>query len=83
MKSVLIRADASLKIGSGHVMRCLTLAKELRKRGTKVHFICRDIPGNLSGAIKNNNFDLTLISSMKSCDPIDVWSKAKTASTIF
>lgn len=39
---VAIRTDASSVIGSGHLMRCLTLASELRKSGTKVQFICSD-----------------------------------------
>lgn len=38
---VLIRADASFAIGTGHVMRCLTLARALRAKGSNVSFICR------------------------------------------
>lgn len=41
------RADASVDIGSGHVMRCLTLADELRARGDQILFLCRDLPGHL------------------------------------
>lgn len=48
---VVMRVDASLQIGSGHVMRCLTLADELRSRGAEVHFICREHPGNLFALI--------------------------------
>lgn len=43
---VLIRADASLLIGSGHVARCLTLANVLRLYGAQVAFACRRLPGN-------------------------------------
>lgn len=42
---VLVRADASVDIGSGHLMRCLTLADQLRNGGAEVAFVCRDIPG--------------------------------------
>lgn len=44
---VLVRADASVKIGSGHLMRCLTLADQLRNDGSEVAFVCRDLPGGM------------------------------------
>ena len=47
MTTVLIRADASLSIGSGHVIRCRTLARELKCRGAYVVFLCRRLPGDL------------------------------------
>ena len=46
-RHVVIRADASQVIGSGHVMRCLTLAERLRRRGEDVTFVSRELPGNL------------------------------------
>lgn len=42
-----IRVDSSYILGSGHVMRCLTLADELRAKNFSITFICRDLPGNL------------------------------------
>lgn len=44
---IAIRADASLKIGTGHIFRMLTLAHKLTKSGHHIVFICRDLPGNL------------------------------------
>ncbi len=53
---VVIRADASIKIGSGHIRRCLSLASELEARGADVFFVCRQLPGNLCGLISERNF---------------------------
>lgn len=48
---IAFRVDASAWIGSGHVVRCLTLADALRSRGAESFFICRDFPGHLGGWI--------------------------------
>lgn len=45
--NIIIRTDSSTQIGTGHLMRCLTLAGELRKKGAQISFICRELPGNL------------------------------------
>lgn len=49
---VVFRVDASLEMGSGHVMRCLTLADELKQLGYECTFISRQQPGELSELIK-------------------------------
>lgn len=55
---VAIRTDASLVIGSGHLMRCLALAEALREKGIKVFFICRTLKGNLIGLIEKKGFEV-------------------------
>lgn len=55
---VIVRTDASLQIGSGHVMRCLTLADELRERGEDVMFICREHPGSLIDLIMAKGYEV-------------------------
>lgn len=55
-KNLIIRTDASVQIGTGHVMRCLTLADELRGRGAGVAFVCREFDGNLCGYIEEKGY---------------------------
>ena len=54
--NVAFRVDASLSIGSGHVMRCLTLARALKELGAQCWFICRDLPGHLMSRISFEGF---------------------------
>lgn len=58
MNVVAFRADASLQIGSGHVMRCLTLADILRSQGAECHFICREHPGHLLMLISERGYSV-------------------------
>jgi UDP-2,4-diacetamido-2,4,6-trideoxy-beta-L-altropyranose hydrolase len=49
---IAFRTDASLQIGTGHVMRCLTLADALRERGAQNTFVCRPHAGHLLDLIQ-------------------------------
>ncbi|WP_047710169.1 UDP-2,4-diacetamido-2,4,6-trideoxy-beta-L-altropyranose hydrolase [Pectobacterium atrosepticum] len=63
MAKYLFRADASIDIGSGHIMRCMTLANALRSSGHDIYFICRDLPGHLSAVLEKNDITYSLIGS--------------------
>ena len=49
-----------MTIGSGHVMRCRTLARELLRSGADVLFLCRRQPGDLIGILEQEFRVLTL-----------------------
>jgi UDP-2,4-diacetamido-2,4,6-trideoxy-beta-L-altropyranose hydrolase len=55
---VVFRVDASIQMGSGHVMRCLTLANELREQGAEITFLCREYKGHLFNLIVSSNHRL-------------------------
>ncbi len=58
---IAFRTDASLQIGTGHVMRCLTLADALKTAGAQCHFICREHPGNLIAHIRQRGFTVSVL----------------------
>ena len=61
MKNILLRADANIDIGIGHVMRCIALGQMLRKNGYKIHFLTKTNSNNILKRIINENFILELI----------------------
>jgi len=48
---VIFRVDSSWEIASGHVMRCISLARFLYARGCDIVFLSRELPGNIISLI--------------------------------
>lgn len=61
--NIIFRADASVHIGSGHVMRCLTLAQQLKRVGHHVLFVCQKAEGHLGEVIRSKGFDIVYLST--------------------
>ncbi|KYG33713.1 UDP-2,4-diacetamido-2,4,6-trideoxy-beta-L-altropyranose hydrolase [Alkalihalobacillus trypoxylicola] len=54
--NIAFRVDASVHIGTGHVMRCITLAESLKSHASKIVFICKNLPGHLMEHIEKKEF---------------------------
>jgi UDP-2,4-diacetamido-2,4,6-trideoxy-beta-L-altropyranose hydrolase len=68
---IYFRVDASLLIGTDHVMRCLSLAEQLHDEGNDIGFLCREQPGDLIDYIKSKGYTVhTLLNPVdKASDP--------------
>ena len=62
MTRILFRCDASLTIGSGHIIRCRTLARELQLQGEEVIFLCRRQQGDLINLLEEE-FNVLILPS--------------------
>lgn len=58
---IAIRTDSSTLLGSGHLVRCLTLAKVCRKLGADITFFCADLGGNLTSLVAAEQFPLRML----------------------
>lgn len=58
---ITFRADASIEIGTGHVMRCLALAHALRAHDVVCRFLTRALPGHLQDRIADEGFEVVLL----------------------
>jgi UDP-2,4-diacetamido-2,4,6-trideoxy-beta-L-altropyranose hydrolase len=63
--NILVRVDSSTTIGTGHLMRCLTLANELKQTGYNVNFVCRDLQGNINQLVNKHGHKLYLLPAPK------------------
>lgn len=74
---VAIRADASQEIGTGHVMRCLTLADALKQRGAQIRFISRHLPEYLRNMLEAKGHEITLLDSPRGDATLDELAHAR------
>lgn len=77
--NIVFRCDASIQIGTGHVMRCLTLADELARQGARCHFICREHEGNLIDFIAQKGYEVYKLGVV----PLDNHMKGDVEPTLF
>ena len=61
---VALRTDASMRIGTGHLMRCLTLADALRGAGARTRFVCRTLPHGLNEVVIGRGHELVELPSV-------------------
>lgn len=61
LNTAVFRVDASLAIGTGHVMRCLTLARALVEEGCRCHFVMGKHQGNLAEFVAANGMAVHLL----------------------
>lgn len=66
MLNIIVRVDASTVIGSGHLMRCLTLGKRLRCLGHDVTFIMRAHRGSMQSVVEQQGFSYRMLERPRS-----------------
>ena len=71
--NIVIRTDASIYIGTGHVMRCLVLATGLVNKGHQITFAMRPQQGDLIQFVQSKGFEVILLATPSH------WNKPKSS----
>lgn len=67
--NIVLRVDAGQKMGTGHFMRCLTLADTLAQRGARCVFLCRQLPPHLEQLLERNGHALRSLPARENDTP--------------
>jgi UDP-2,4-diacetamido-2,4,6-trideoxy-beta-L-altropyranose hydrolase len=59
--TIALRVDASPNLGSGHLVRCYSLAQALAAEGHRLIFICRCLPSQLQQLLQAQGFSVLLL----------------------
>ncbi len=65
--NIAFRTDSSYTIGTGHVHRCLNIARKFKQKKNKCYFFSNEYPGNINKLIQNE-FDFIKLSTKYSND---------------
>lgn len=73
MKKICIRVDGNEIIATGHVMRCLSIAEQIRKLGAEVVFVVAD--DRTCPIIRDKNYDCHVLNT--------IWNEMNTETDLF
>ncbi|MBP2655030.1 MAG: pseudaminic acid biosynthesis-associated protein PseG [Firmicutes bacterium] len=79
---VVFRCDASMRLGMGHLMRCLTLATVLFRAGATISFVCRKSAVDLTARLRSRGFEVALIGNEDTDEIVPVSEDARETAAI-